>query len=104
MNRLSTYGSTLTTLLGQPDTPFTKRQLSRLLNNYLKATAAEIWEPTTHTRYLTVSEPIAQLTGLPIGSRYYFFEDGITVHPWWDFVTLVHRRWWQGWATPPTSK
>jgi len=100
MNRLSTYHQTLITLLGQPDAPLSKRTLGRLLEVYLNASAAETWDPSTHSRYLTVSEPIAQLTGLPIGSRYYFYEDGIAVHPWWEFVTLVHRRWWQRWAPP----
>jgi len=98
MNRLSLYHPMLTALLCQPDGPLTKRMLDQNLRYFLTTTMAETWEPDTQTRFLTVSEPIAQLTGLPIGSRYYFYEDGAPVHSWCDFVTLVHRRWWQRWA------
>ena len=84
-----------------PQPSLTKRELGRVLDNHLKATAAETWEPWSHTKYIAVTEPISALLGLEVGSRYVFFEDGITVNPWWDFVTLVHRRWWREWASPP---
>jgi len=100
MNRKSVYDPVLLSLLEGVSQPQTKRELGRALDTYLKATSAETWEPWSHTKYITVTEPISMLTGLEIGTRYAFFEDGITTHPWWDFVTLVHRRWWRGWAPP----
>ena len=98
MNRLSIYDDILYAYLSIPATPISKRQLGKQLNGYLATIGAEIWEPVSCTKYMDITEPLAALSGLPVGSRYYFYRDGVMENPFWDFVTRVHRRWWLRYA------
>jgi hypothetical protein len=96
MNRPSIYDDLLHAYIGSPIIPLTKRQLGKQL---IIATAeAEVWDPISCTKYMVVTEALAALSGLPQDSRYYFYRDGVMVNPFWDFVTLVHRRWWLRYA------
>jgi hypothetical protein len=98
MNRLSIYDDILYDYLSIPATPLSKRQLGKQLIAYLAETGAEIWEPVSCTKYMDITEPLSSLSGLSIDSRYYFYRDGVMANPFWDFVTIVHRRWWLRYA------
>lgn len=96
MNRPSIYDDLLYAYLDIPNTPISKRQLGKQLINPTKE--AEVWEPVTCTKYMVVTEALAALSGLSQDSRYYFYRDGVMEHSFWNFVTLVHRRWWLRYA------
>ena len=86
MNVLRDYNPRLYEILEIQPRLLSKAQLSRELNNWFKRNNIKNYY---NTGIIYINDVlISELTGLPLNTEYISIGDG-----WWDFTTLVYKKW-----------
>jgi len=86
MNVLRDYQPRLYEILEITPRLMTKAQLSKELDSWFKKNNTKNYY-NTGIIYIN-DDKISELTGLPINTEYISTGDG-----WWDFTTLVYKKW-----------
>jgi hypothetical protein len=94
MNVLRDYNPRLFEILGIPYHRASKAHLGKIIDFYVVDNNYDIHVPDTADRYIDLfPESVRELTGIYDKDRYYFFINGVPQYTWWDFVTLIYKRW-----------